>query len=175
MMQAEKIFRESEGIPGSESLSKFAEGIRTGQAYSRTSEYSQTLIRRTACAFFASKASFHEIFSSVYSDLQKRLIATNSRTITLSYVIHPVLRNCVWANIILNYTAEDSMEEVCQLIRATHVLAANLGVTFETHSGFAADLMGANWSDKFRGLVMGIKRALDPNNILNPDLWFTKG
>ena len=172
--QAEKLFRDAGSTPGSESLSKFAEGIRTGQAYSRPSEYSETLVRRTACAFFASKVSFREIFSSIYSDLQKGVAAADSRKITLSYVIHPVMRNCLWANIILNYTAEDSIEEVYQLIRAAHIQAANLGVTFETHSGFAADLMGARWSGEFRNFISSLKHTLDPNNILNPDLWFAK-
>jgi FAD/FMN-containing dehydrogenase len=172
--QLEKIFRESRGVQGSETLSKFAEGIRTGQAYSKSSEYSETLIRRTACAFFGSKVSFPEIFSDIYSDLQKRLTSSKTRKIISSYVIHPVMRNCVWANIILNYNAEDEREEVYQLIRETHVLAANLGVTFETHGGFAADLMGTNWPGEFRNFMRGIKSTLDPNNILNPDLWFTQ-
>jgi FAD/FMN-containing dehydrogenase len=171
--QAERIFGESGGIPGSDSLSKFAEGIRTGQAYSRPSEYSESLIRRTACAFFASKVSFREIFSSVHSDLQRRVASSKSR-VTLSYVIHPVVRNCIWTNIILNYDSDDAREDVYQLIRTTHIQAADLGVTFETHSGFAADLMGARWSGEFRNFVQGMKRNLDPNNILNPDLWFPR-
>jgi FAD/FMN-containing dehydrogenase len=171
--RAEKLFRDAGGAPGSDALSKFAEGIRTGQSYSKRSEYSETLIRRTACAFFASKVSFREIFSNVYSDLQKRVASSKSR-ITLSYVIHPVMRNCIWANIILNYDSDDAREEVYQLISTTHIQAADLGVTFETHGGFAADLMGARWSTEFRNFMLVMKRSLDPNNILNPNLWFSQ-
>ena len=41
----------------------------------------------------------------------------------------------------------------------------------EPHQGYASRASAAAWSPQYRGLMSGLKKMLDPNNILNPGLW----
>ncbi|HKW04828.1 MAG TPA: FAD-linked oxidase C-terminal domain-containing protein, partial [Nitrososphaerales archaeon] len=158
-------------------LNEFSKGMRTGEAYWKKNQYSETLRKRASCAFFASSETFPNLFQQLYSNLKSRAERSESyfkKKLSTSCVIHLVVRNCVWANLILNYESDEDSSVAYEIIRDVHRLGANLGATFEAHGGYAADLMGANWSNNFREMMLSIKRALDPNDILNPGLWFSE-
>lgn len=173
----EKIFETKRGAKrGTDSLREFSEGIRTGEVYTKTNEYTETLVRRASCAFFAQASSFKDTFLKIYSFMQGKLEGSKLAKefgLTSAYVIHSVLENCLWANITLNYNSNEAEPIAYEIIRDVHRLASLLGVSFETHGGYAADLMGSTWSMDFRKFMLDIKRTLDPNDILNPGLWFS--
>ena len=50
----ESIFQRQGGKEGTDALQEFSEGIRTGEVYWKTNEYTETMIRRASCAFFSS-------------------------------------------------------------------------------------------------------------------------
>jgi FAD/FMN-containing dehydrogenase len=173
----ESIVQKHGGKEGTDALIEFSEGMRTGEVYWKINEYTETMIRRASCAFFASSGSFKNLFLKIYSLLQDSLqMSESSRKfgLTSAYVIHSVLQNSLWANVILNYDSQEAEPVAYRIIRDVHRLAAKLGATFETHGGYAADLMGAEWSEEFRGMMMSIKKTLDPNGVLNPGLWFSE-
>jgi glycolate oxidase len=170
---AEAIFRKHGAQKSPDALVEFSEGIRTGEVYWKANEYTETMVHRGSCAFFSDAGSFKEIFLKLYAFMEERMQGAGG-AFTPAYVIHGVGRNSLWANIIVNYESRDAEVKAYSIIRDLHALAAKLGVAFETHSGHAADLMGEYWSSEFRELILKIKKALDPNNVLNPGLWLAE-
>jgi FAD/FMN-containing dehydrogenase len=173
---AASILESKGGMNGTDALCEFSEGMRTGEMYWKTNEYTESMIRRASCAFFANINTFRDAFDSLNAHLRDRVKSESSTQarLTPAYVIHSVQRNCVWANLILNYDSEEVRQTVYEIIRDINRLAAQMGVTFETHGGYTADLMGNAWPKEFRGMMQAVKSALDPNQILNPGLWFTE-
>jgi FAD/FMN-containing dehydrogenase len=171
--RADQICLSSRGVSGPDALNEFAERLRNGEAYWKASEFTELLVRRASCAYFTSKAAFKNSFSSIQSLVEERVAEARKAgaNLTTAYIIHIILQNTVWADAIVYYYSDETRPLVHDIMREAHKFAATQGVTFETHGGYAADVMASCWSPALRELIKTVKNNLDPNEVLNPGLW----
>ncbi len=67
-----------------------------------------------------------------------------------------------------------SAEQVERLARISHEEAEHVlenGGFLEQHQGLETRISASYWSEAYRAFMKSIKKALDPNHILNPGLW----
>jgi len=66
---------------------------------------------------------------------------------------------------------EDDIDKLIDIQEKYSDLRFKLGGFIEMHHGFEAFHAASVWSKEYKEFISLLKRALDPNNILNPGLW----
>ncbi len=70
-----------------------------------------------------------------------------------------------------NSLTENDIEALVKISEKYSEYRFKLGGFIEMHHGFEALNAASVWSVNYKGFILTLKRALDPNNILNPGLW----
>ena len=159
---------------GNELLEEFAAGLRTGEPFwGESAKFADSLVRRASIPFFIDKSYFLETFLKIKNFIENSVENERRSGIDLAtgYIIRPILQTTVWGNLNIYYYTNEHKDVVLRILKEAYLMAVGAGASLEPHGGFAADVMGANWSSSLRFLFRQIKTSLDPCNILNPDLW----
>lgn len=74
-------------------------------------------------------------------------------------------------NIFYDQSFPEAREKLLKIVKEHTDFVTRLGASMDVHQGYAAQLMASYWSPPFYSFMKTLKKAVDPNNILNPGLW----
>ena len=132
-------------------------------------------VNRAIVAFMIGRAQFVEAFQRIRTMLDERTREhhLSDRGVGVKVYIYPHTRHAIYTTIsvLFDRTIPDSRTKAVELATETYELIVALGGYLEPHQGVASRIIARSWAPTYRRLFLGLKSAVDPNNILNPGLW----
>jgi len=172
----EEVFSSCGGKTGG---SEFEAGMRLGIAFSARQLGKAVLPRASMMSYFGEALvprNRAPDWLDYLNDSADRIFKDIKVTERVDFVL-PYLRAMCVAGILIYFGKESPAEQVTSILRdfTANEMHKNL---FERYGGFAELAQGiaqvdsaSCWSPAYKSYMMSLKKALDPNNILMPDLW----
>jgi FAD/FMN-containing dehydrogenase len=130
---------------------------------------------RAVVAFIFGRAQFLEAYQRIRAMLDETMRERRLADlgIGVKIYIYSHTRHAIYTSISILFerSVPGSQAQAVSLATETYELVVALGGYPEPHQGVASQIIARAWSPAYRRIFLGLKSALDPNNILNPGLW----
>lgn len=144
-------------------------------------DFGRTVITRGTMMTYFGEAFIPRPQSKAYLDDLNNLIDSELKDLDIierADFIVPYLRCMTISGCLLYFGRETPREKVREKLHSVMGIHHHPRILFEKHGGFTefaqgegAALNASVWSPSYKAFMKTVKRALDPSNILMPDLW----
>ena len=167
-----KICKENDGVEGSE---EEKENARKLPDISGLRSEAFVKLPRYFVSFMTERRNFPSIYQELKDLILNDILSKHLEKIgaAVQMAFQPTMRNSMFCTFNIQYdpSSEESKANVLSLGNRAYEKVIALGGMPQPHQGFGAYQMAQYWSDEYREVMYGIKKMLDPNMILNSNLW----
>jgi FAD/FMN-containing dehydrogenase len=132
-------------------------------------------VDRAVLSFIFGRAQFREAFKGIRMMLDERIDERHLADVGVGVkiYIYPHTRHAIFTSIsiLFDKTLQGSRESSVKLASEMYERVVALGGYLEPQQGVASRIIAQAWSPTYRRVFLGLKSAVDPNNILNRGLW----
>ncbi len=132
--------------------------------------------------YFVSFMTGRKDFPLIYKELKDFILHEISSKhlekvgVAVQMAFQPSMRNSMFCTFNIQYdpNVQESCSSVLALGNASYERVIELGGCPQPHQGFGAELLSRYWSKEYREMIFGMKKLLDPNMVLNSNVWGIK-
>lgn len=115
--------------------------------------------------------NYNEIKNFLLNEMATKHLEKKGVAVQMSF--QPNMRNSIFCtfNIQFDPNVEESRSAVLSMGNRCYERLIEMGCCPQPHQGFGAEMMARHWSKEYREVMLGMKKLLDPNMVLNSSLW----
>ncbi|MDY6861955.1 MAG: FAD-binding oxidoreductase [Thermodesulfobacteriota bacterium] len=167
----ENICEREEGKPGTGIMQDYAVALGTGEAIRNMGNYT-SLGLWIFMETIIPKSQFKDHFKRCRNLINERFKEIKDHAVIVDMII-PIQHNAVFMGIDIFYddAIPEIREKAFKIAEEFFPFSVSYGGATWGHQGWGSEVLASYWSPTFYNFIYTLKRAMDPNNIMNPGLW----